>query len=65
MGKKILDSKALYMALSIVIAVSLWFYVVSQDGNEREKSISNVPVSFVGLDVLEERTDKVSTIDED
>ena len=55
MGKKILDSKALYMALSIVIAVSLWFYVVSQDGNEREKSISNVPVTFVGLDVLEER----------
>lgn len=55
MGKNILDSKALYMVLSIVIAVSLWFYVVSLDGNEKEKNITNIPVAFTGLEVLESR----------
>lgn len=55
MGKKILDSKALYMVLSIIIAVSLWFYVASLEGNEDEKPISNIPVQFEGVDILEEK----------
>jgi len=55
MGKKILDSKALYVFLSIVIAVALWFYITSQDGNEREEPINNIPITFVGEDTLEAR----------
>lgn len=55
MGKKILDSKALYIVLSVIIAVALWFYVTSLDGNYDTKSIHNIPVSFVGTDILEER----------
>ena len=55
MGKKILDSKALYVFLSIIIAIALWFYVTSLDGNNDTKTIHNIPVTFVGTDILEER----------
>ena len=55
MGKKILDSKILYIFLSILIAVIMWFYVTSLDGNEDSKSISNIPVTFVGVEALEQR----------
>lgn len=55
MGKKILDSKILYIFLSALIAVALWVYVTSLDGNEETKTIRNIPISFVGEDVLAER----------
>jgi len=55
MGKKILDSKILYIFLSVLIAVFLWFYVTSLDGNEEKKIIRNIPVTFIGEDVLAER----------
>jgi len=55
MGKKILDSKILYAFLSVIIAVALWFYVTSQDGNLNTKTIDHIPVTFVGQDILEER----------
>ena len=55
MGRKILDSKALYIFLSIVLAIAIWFYVTSQDGNQSTKPIRNIPVTFSGLDILEER----------
>lgn len=55
MGKKILDSKVLYIVLSVILAVILWFYVTSLDGNYDTKSIHNIPVTFVGTDILEER----------
>lgn len=55
MGKKILDSKALYLVLSILIAVALWFYVASLEGNEDERYISGVPVLFEGVEILEEK----------
>ena len=48
MGKKILDSKILYAFLAIVIAIFLWFYVMSIDGNVMPNSIHNIPVTFVG-----------------
>ena len=44
MGKKILDSKILYVFLSVLIAVFLWFYVTSLDGNEEKKVIRNIPI---------------------
>lgn len=55
MGKKILDSKILYVFLSVLIAVFLWFYVTSLDGNEEKKVIRNIPITFVGEDILAER----------
>lgn len=55
MGKKILDSKALYVFLSIVIAIALWFYITGLDGNERTETIGNIPITFVGEDTLEAR----------
>lgn len=55
MGKKILDSKALYIFVSIVLAVVLWFYVTSLDDNLNTKTIKNIPITFTGVDILEER----------
>ena len=55
MGKKILDSKILYVFLSVLIAVFLWFYVTSLDGNEEKEIIRNIPITFIGEDVLAER----------
>ena len=55
MGKKILDSKILYMALSIVIAVSFWCYVTSTDGTPQNDTIRNIPVEFTDIDILEGR----------
>ena len=46
MGKKILDSKILYILISVILSVSLWFYVISLDGNEDEKTIRNIPITF-------------------
>ena len=42
MGKKILDSKILYAFLAIVIAIFLWFYVMSIDGNVMPNTIHNL-----------------------
>ena len=42
MGKKILDSKILYIFLSVLIAIALWFYVTSLDGNEDSKPITMI-----------------------
>lgn len=55
MGKKILDSKALYVVLSIAIAVTMWFYVASMDGNQRSNPINNIPITFLGEEQLESR----------
>jgi YbbR domain-containing protein len=55
MEKKILDSKVLYAVLSVIIAVALWFYVVSLEDNTVTRQVTNIPVQFVGTDVLESR----------
>lgn len=55
MGKKILDSKLLYIFLSVVLSVVLWFYVTTLDGNQNTEPIRNIPITFVGEDILEER----------
>lgn len=49
-GKK--PNKPLYIALAIVIACALWFYVRSVDDSDRTNTIYNIPVTFVGEDVL-------------
>ena len=55
MGKKILDSNALYVVLSIVLAITLWFYVTTLDGNEESRTISGIQVQFVGEEQLVDR----------
>lgn len=45
-------SKPLYIVLSIVIAVCLWAYVRNVDNSDRQVTYSNIPVTFVGEDVL-------------
>ena len=53
-AKKILDSKILYLILSILISVSLWIWVTSRDEN-KETQPFNLPVTFEGVDILEDR----------
>lgn len=48
MGKKILDSKALYMVLSIVLAFAAWLFVTSKDGTKDSERFANLPVEFLG-----------------
>lgn len=45
-------NKPLYIVLSIVIACALWFYVRSVDNPDYKVTISNIPITFVGEDVL-------------
>lgn len=49
-GKK--PNKPLYIVLAIIIACGLWFYVRSVDTSDRTNTIYNIPVTFVGEDVL-------------
>lgn len=55
MGKKILDSKALYMVLSIVLAFAAWLFVTSKDGTKDSERFANLVVEFSGEEILEER----------
>ncbi|HIT02730.1 MAG TPA: hypothetical protein IAC84_01880 [Firmicutes bacterium] len=55
MGKKIRESKILYIFLSVLISIALWFYVTSLDGNEDTITIGNIPVTFSGVEALEQR----------
>ena len=54
MGKKILDSKILYIVLSILISLSLWLWVTSRDENKETRPF-RLPVTFEGVDILEDR----------
>ena len=55
MGKKILDSRFLYLVLSVVLTVGLWCYVTATDGTPQDNPYYNVPVVFDGLDILTDR----------
>lgn len=48
-------NKGLYIVLSVLIAVVLWMYVGKVVNPEIDGVVRNLPVSFVGLDVLEDR----------
>lgn len=54
MEKKEKTNKILYIALSILIACCLWFYVVSVDDDDVTTTISNISVTFVGEERLAE-----------
>ena len=52
---KIKNSRAFRIFLSILVAVILWFYVNNMDPNPREMPVDDVPVVFIGEDLLMER----------
>lgn len=55
MGKKILNSKVFYAAISILLAFVLWLYVGREANPEVTNTLSRVQVVFSGLESLEER----------
>lgn len=55
MFKKIADSKWFYVALSILMSIILWGYVIRDLNPDQTKTIDNIPITFTGTDVLESR----------
>lgn len=45
-------NKPLYIVLAILISCALWLYVRSVDTQDRTSTITKIPVTFVGEDVL-------------
>ena len=50
-----LNNKKFNIILSLVLAVSMWIYVVGEVNPTSETTIKNVPISFTNLDILDER----------
>lgn len=55
MFKKIKDSKWLYVVLSVLMAIILWSYIIKDVNPEQTKTIDNIPITFVGTDVMATR----------
>ena len=55
MGKKILNSRWLYAALSVLLAFVLWLYVGREANPEVTNTLGHVQVVYSGLESLEER----------
>lgn len=53
--EKTKNSKGLYMVLSVIIAIACWMYVREVVNPDASGPIRNLPVTFVGVDVLESR----------
>lgn len=52
---KITENKIVRVAFSIIVAVLLWLYVVSTVNQNSTVSLSNVPITLLGEEVLESR----------
>ena len=48
-------NRGLYMVLSVILAIALWVYVVGILNPDSSGPVRNLPVEFVGTDVLESR----------
>lgn len=55
------NKKWLSMLLSLIVSFGLWVYVVTVENPVGERSLSNIPVTFVGEDVLREDYDLLIT----
>ena len=55
MGRKILNSKAFYMVISLLLAFALWLYVGREANPEVTNTLNRVQVVFSGLESLEQR----------
>lgn len=52
---KLRDAKWIYILLSLLIAIVLWFYVRNEVNPLQTQWFNNVPITFVGLEGLNER----------
>lgn len=50
-----LQNKIVRLLLSIVVALGLWFYVITAVSTEYDQTFSNIPVVFQGQALLEDR----------
>lgn len=48
-------NKGFYMVLSVLVAIGLWTYVVGALNPDSSGPVRNLPITFVGTDVLESR----------
>ena len=53
--EKIVKSKGFHMVLSVLIAIGLWMYVGRVENPDVPDTIRNLPITFVGTDILENR----------
>lgn len=54
-------SKLLTMIIAVLVSVALWFYVVTVENPETEATITNIPVTFTGIEELNEDRDLIIT----
>ena len=50
------NKKTVRIILSILVALVIWLYADNQDTDPRTVRVNNVPVDFIGEDVLMERS---------
>ena len=49
------------MIIALFVSVALWFYVVTVENPETEATIANIPVTFTGMEELNEDRDLIIT----
>ena len=54
-------SKIVTMIIALLISIALWFYVVTVKNPETEATITNIPVTFSGMEELNEDRDLIVT----
>lgn len=59
--KKINDSKAFWIILSLIASISLWVYVTSVDTEEQKQTFYGVRVELIGEDILRDSRNLVIT----
>ena len=60
---RIKDSKGLYVAISILLAIIFWLYVRAENDIPMETQVRGIPIQITNEDVLESRGLMVSEID--
>ncbi len=55
------NKKWLSMLLALAVSVGLWLYVVTVENPQGERTLGNIPVTFVGEDLLREDHDLLIT----
>lgn len=61
MWSKISNSKAAYMVLAIACSIALWLYVDIVEAPKSTTTVTNIPVTFVGEDALEQEGLMITT----
>lgn len=62
--KKLYDSKIFWMVVSLLCSLVMWAYISSLDNTEKEITLNNIEVEFIGQDeILAERDLSISSVD--